>query len=139
MHVVAFAPAFRAMEAKNGGVETDGFPMTSAHVDAFPKQITVPMVLALYTEGGTDYDPRVYIMANTPDGERLAVLECTWHWPDKPGAPVKFWVLTRHLSFVAQSGGVHSIGLYDRLDATEPIHLFPLPVARLNPLLPPRP
>jgi hypothetical protein len=113
--------------------------MTSAHVDSFPKQITIPMVLALYAQGGGDKDPRVYIRADSPDGERLSVLECSWHWPDNEGAPVKFWVLTRNLSFVVNSTGVYSIGLYDRLDATEPIHLFPLPVAEFNPLMPPRP
>jgi hypothetical protein len=139
MHVVAFAPAFRSVEDETGGLKIDGFPMTSCTVDSFPKQITVPMVLALYAQGGSDYDPRVYIMANSPQGERLSVVECAWHWPDKPGVPVKFWVLNRYLSFVVQSAGVHSVGLYASLDATEPEQTFPLPVARLNPLLPPRP
>ena len=77
---------------EGGGVKADGFPMTSCHVDTFPKQITIPLVLAVYTQGGSDYDPRRYIVATSPEGERLSVLECTWHWPDKPGAPVKFWV-----------------------------------------------
>jgi len=71
------------------------------------------------------------------DRERRSVLECTWHWPEKPGAPVKFWVLTRHLSMVVQSAGLYSVGLYDSLDATEPVELFPLPVVRFNPLIPP--
>jgi hypothetical protein len=139
MHVVAFAPAFRAVEDETGGLKTEGFPMTSCHVDSFPKQITIPMVLAVHTQGGSDYDPRLYIMANSPDGERVSVLECTWHWPDKPGVPVKFWVLTRHLPMMVQSAGVYSVGLYDSLDATEPVDLFPLPVVRFNPLIPPRP
>ena len=33
--------------------------------------------------------------------------------------------------------GVYNIGLFDRRDATETDHLFPLPVIRANPLLPP--
>ena len=102
MHVVAFAPSTRAVVQDAGGVRLDGFPMTSAYVDVFPKQITVPLVLAVYTQGGSDYDPRRYIVARSPDGERLSVLECTWHWPDKPGVPVKFWVLTRYLPLVVQ-------------------------------------
>ena len=92
MHVLAFAPSTRAVALDAGGVRSDGFPMTSAYVDTFPKQITIPLVLAVYTQGGIDYDPRRYIVARSPDGERLSTLECTWHWPDKPGVPVKFWV-----------------------------------------------
>jgi hypothetical protein len=32
-------------------------------VTSFPAQITVPLVLAVYTKGGTDYDPRLYVVA----------------------------------------------------------------------------
>jgi hypothetical protein len=139
MQVVAFAAAFRAVQDETGGLKTEGFPMTSCHVDAFPKQITVPIVLSVYTESGAEYDPRLYIMVNSPEGKRLGVLECTWHWPDKPGVPVKFWVLSRHLAMVVAAPGVYSVGLYDSLHATEPEHVFPLPVVQFNPLLPPRP
>jgi hypothetical protein len=139
MHVLAFAPAFRAVEDESGGLKTEGFPMTSCHVDSFPKQITVPLVLAVHTQAGGEYDPRLYIVAHSPDGERLGVSECTWHWPDKEGVPVKFWVLTRHLPMVVQSAGVFSVGLYDRLDATEANHQFPLPVVEFDPLMPPQP
>jgi hypothetical protein len=124
---------------EGGGVTADGFPMTSCYVASFPAQITVPLVLAVYTQGGSDYDPRRYVVARSPDGERLSVLECTWHWPDKPGVPVKFWVLARNLPMMVQSAGVCSVGLYDSLDATETDHLFPLPVLKANPLLPPPP
>jgi hypothetical protein len=138
MHVVAFAPTTRAVvEEDAGGVRLDGFPMTSAYVDSFPRQITVPLVLAVYTQGGSDYDPRRYIVARSPDGEQLSALECTWHWPDNPGAPVKFWVLTRYLPLVVHSAGVYNVGLFDSPDATETDHLFPLPVFKANPLLPP--
>jgi hypothetical protein len=139
MHVVAFAPSSSLALRDDGGVKADGFPMTSCHVDTFPKQIVIPLVLAVYTQGGTDYDPRRYIVAKSPQGERLSVLECSWHWPDNPGAPVKYWVLTRNLSMMVQSPGVYNIGFYDSLDSTETDHLFPLPVFKFNPLIPPRP
>lgn len=139
MHVVAFAPSTRVVMHEGGGVTADGFPMTSCHVDRFPRQITVQLVLAVYTQGGSDYDPRLYIVAKSPEGERLSTLECAWHWPDKPGVPVKFWVLARYLPLLVQSPGLYSVGLYDSPDATETDHLFPLPVAQFNPLIPPRP
>ena len=122
MHVVAFAPSTRAVVQDAGGVRLDGFPMTSAHVDSFPKQITIPLVLAVYTEGGSDYDPRRYIVARSPHGERLNVLECIWHWPDNPGVPVKFRVFVHHLPLVVHSAGVYTIGLYDepRRDRNRP-------------------
>jgi hypothetical protein len=139
MHVIAFAPSTRVATHEGGGVTADGFPMTSCHVDTFPKQITIPLVLAAYTQGGSDYDPRLYIVAKSPEGQRISTLECTWHWPDKPGTTVKFWVLTRYLPLVVESAGLYSVGLYDSPDATETDHLVPLPVVRFNPLIPPRP
>jgi hypothetical protein len=139
MHVVAFAPALKALLDEGGGVTAEGFPMTSLHVTSFPAQVTLPLVLAVYTQGGTDYNPRRYIVARSPDGQRVSTLECAWHWPDNPGAPVKFWVLNRHLSMTVQSTGVYTIGLYDRPDETETDHLFPLPVAKLNPFANPSP
>jgi len=139
MHVVAFAPSTRLALQDAGGVTADGFPMTMAYVDSFPINVTVPLVLAVYTQGGSDYDPRRYIVARSPDGERLNVLECTWHWPDNPGVPVKFQVLARYLPLVVNSAGVYTIGLYEDPDATETDHLFPLPVVKTNPLLPPPP
>jgi hypothetical protein len=136
MHVVAFAPSTRLFLQDAGGVTADGFPMTTAYVDDFPMGVTVPLVLAVYTQGGSDYDPVRYIVARSPEGERLNVLECTWHWPDNPGVPVKFQVLTRYLPLVVHSAGIYTIGLYDDPDATESDHLFPLPVIKTNPLLP---
>lgn len=137
MQVVAFAPSFRAILDETGGVKAEGFPMTSAHVSSFPAQITLPVVLAAYTQGGTDYDPRRYIVVRSPKGERVGTLECAWHWPDNPGSPVKFWVLTGHIPLTVQSPGVYTVGLYDSPDATETDHLFPLPVMKVNPFATP--
>jgi hypothetical protein len=139
MKVVAFAAALKAVVDDRGGVTADGFPMTSAQVTSFPAHITIPLILAVYTQGGTDYDPRRYIVATSSDGERLGSLECSWHWPDNPGSPVKFWVSAPQLPIRVTAPGVCSIGLYDSLDATETDHLFPLPLVKVNPLLPPPP
>jgi hypothetical protein len=113
--------------------------MTAAYVDSLPIGITIPLVLAVYTQGGGDYDPCRYIVARSPEGERLNVMECTWHWPDNPGMPVKFQVLTRYLPLFVKSAGIYTIGLYDDPDATDSDHLFPLPVIKSNPLLQPPP
>ena len=89
------------------------------------------------TEGSTDYDPRLYVVARAPSGERLGAFECAWHWPDNPGSPVKFRVFVHHLAIVAQSAGVYTVGLYDSPDATETDHSFPLPVMKASPFAPP--
>jgi hypothetical protein len=136
MHVIAFAAARKAVLEDAGGVTAEGFPMTSCYVDGFPAQITVPLVLAVYTSGGSDYDPRRYIVARSPNGERVGLLEFAWHWPDTPGVPVKFRVFAHYLPMTAYSAGVHTVGLYESPDAAESDFSFPLPVLRLNPLLP---
>jgi hypothetical protein len=89
------------------------------------------------TEGSTDYDPRLYVVARAPTGERLGAFECAWHRPDNPGSPVMFRVFVHHLAIVAQSAGVYTVGLYDSPDATETDHSFPLPVMKASPFAPP--
>lgn len=77
MHVLAFAPSLGAVEDDGGGVTLTGFPMSSATVMSFPAQITVALVLAVYTEAGTDRDPRWHIVARAPDGARIGSLAAT--------------------------------------------------------------
>ena len=138
MRVVTFAPSLSAEEDAAGGVNLTGFPMTSCYVDNFPAQITVPMVVAFCALGGADYDPVRYIVATSPDGERVGSLEFRWHWHDNPPTPVKFRVFTQYLPMRAEAPGVYMIGLYDSLDDTETDIMFPLPVLKRNPLLQPR-
>lgn len=130
MHIVTFAPTARAREDDNGGLRAEGFPLTSFQVKSFPQRITIPLILAAYTESGTDYDPRVYIGVQSPAGERLSVSECTWHWPDARGVPVKHWVLAWNLVVPLQSPGTHRIGLFDSEHASVAMQYFPLPVAQ---------
>lgn len=136
MRVVAFAPSLSAVSQEAGGVAIEGFPMTSCYVDSFPTQITIPVVVAVCAPGGGEYEPRRYIRATSPDGERVGALEFSWQWPDNPPMPVKFRVFAQYLPMRVQSAGVYTLGLYDTLESTESEHLFPLPVLRRNPLMP---
>jgi hypothetical protein len=135
MRVVAFAPSLSAVEEDAGGVNIKGFPMTSCYVNNFPAQITVPMVVAVCGLGGQDYDPVKYIVATSPEGERVGSLEFGWHWHDNPPTPVKFRVFAQYLPMRVESAGVYTIGLYDSLTDTDTDTLFPLPVLKTNPLL----
>jgi hypothetical protein len=135
VQIVAFAPSLSAVVDQAGGVNANGFPMTSCQVQSFPAQITIPLVLAAYTQGGTDYDPERFIVARSPHGETVGVLECRWHWPDNPGAPVKFRVFAHQLPLRVPSAGVYTIGLYEGRYAAETPHQFPLPVLKANPFV----
>jgi hypothetical protein len=128
MHVLAFAPSLRATGNGRGGIDAEGFPMTSARVMSFPAEITIPLVLAFYTQAGTDYEPRRFVVARSAAGDVLGSVECTWSWPDVPGSPVKFWVFVQHLPMTVRAPGVYGIGLYDHPDDTFTDHVFPLPV-----------
>lgn len=114
----------------------EGFPMTSCFVDTLPTQITVPLVLAVHTRSGGDYDMRRFIIATSPEGQRVGLLDFGWGWPDEPGLPVKFRVFAQQLLVGVYSAGVHRISLHDDPNG-EPEASFPLPVLRLNPLLGP--
>lgn len=138
MRVVAFAPSLSAVEEDAGGIAVKGFPMTSCYVNRFPAQITVPMVVAVTTLGGTDYDPVKVIVATSPEGERVGSLEWGWHWDDNPPTPVKFRVFTQYVPMRVVEPGVYTLGLYDSLEDTHSEHLFPLPVLKKSQILPTR-
>ena len=139
MRVVAFAPSLSAVSQESGGVAAEGFPMTSCYVDNFPAQVTIPIVVGVCAAGGSDYNPRMFIVATSPDNERVGALEFGWQWPDNPPVAVKFRVFAQHLPIRVAAAGVYTLGLYDSLEATESEHLFPLPVLRRNPLTTPLP
>lgn len=133
MQVAAFAPSLNVVINDGGGVDVRGFPMTSAHVDSFPAQITFSIVLAVYTQGGTDYDPERFIIARSQRGETVGELQCRWHWPDNPGSPVKFRIFAHQLSLQLPSAGLYTIGFYERRDQMETPYLFPMPVFKTDP------
>lgn len=137
MRVLAFAAALSAMEEDAGGVTAKGFPMTSCQVNNFPAHITVPMVVSVCTQGGTEYDPVRYIIATSPNGERVGALKFGWHWPDNPPTPIKYRVFTQYLPIRVQAPGLYEIGLYDSMEPdAETDHIYPLPVLKANPLIP---
>jgi len=135
MHVAAFAPARIARLEDSGGVISEGFPLTSYYVDCFPAEITLPLLLAVYTGGGSEYEMRRCIFAISPKGERVGYLEFGWRWPDTPGIPIKYRVFAHQLRLRAPSGGIYRIGLYEHPEAPEPEFSFPIPVLKPNPLL----
>ncbi|BBY61688.1 hypothetical protein [Mycolicibacterium sarraceniae] len=134
MRVDAFAPALRTSQDEGGGVSVTGFPMTSCFADALPAQITVPVVVAVSAPGGGDYDPRLFLTATSPDGQRVGAMEFSWHWPDLP-VPVKFRVFAQHLPIRVETAGIYTLRLHQNTDDAETEHLFELPIMQRNPLL----
>jgi len=133
VRVVTFAPAFSATEEASGGLSARGFPLTRAFVDVFPVELTVPVILAVWADEGSDYDVTKYIAVTTADGRRLATMQFSWHWDDNPAAPVKFRAFVQHLPLRIESESLLTVGLYDSAEATTSEHVFHLPV-QLNPL-----
>lgn len=134
MEVVAFAPSLDVALDESGGVSVRGFPMTSCAVDSFPAQITMPLVLAVYTQSGTDYDPERFIIAKSPQGETVGIMQCRWHWPDNPDSGVKYRVFAHKMLLNVSAAGMYSIGLFESRHAVETAYRFPLPVVKANPL-----
>jgi hypothetical protein len=133
VEVIAFAPSLNVVQNEGGGVDVRGFPMTSCNVDSFPARIIISLVLAVYTQGGTDYDPERFIIAKSSKGETVGELLCRWHWPDNPGSPVKFRVFAHQLPLQLPSTGLYTIGFYESRDQADTPHLFPMPVFKTDP------
>lgn len=136
MRVLAFAPSLSVVSLDTGGITAEGLPMKRCYVDRFPTQITVPVVVAVCSPRGTNYDARKVIVATSPDGERVGTLEFSWDWPDDPPLAVKFRVFAQHLSMTVTTAGIYAVGLYDSLHRTETDYMFPLPVLEGNPPVP---
>jgi len=133
VQVVAFAPSIGVTNNDGGGVDVRGFPMTSCHVETFPARIMISIVLAVYTQGGTDYDPERFIVARSQRGETVGELQCRWHWPDNPGSPVKYRVFAHQLPLQLPSTGLYTIGFYESRHEVETPHQFPIPVFKTDP------
>ncbi len=132
MRVLAFAPSLTAEEARDGGINMRGFPMTSAFVDVLPVDITVSVVIAVAALAGDEYNPALYLGVNSPLGQRLTTMQMTWQWDDVPDVLVKFRSFLQYLPMRVEMEGVYTLGLYDGPDATETEHTFPLAIF-LNP------
>ncbi len=136
MRILAFAASGGAT-IEDGAVSARGLPITALYVPNFPTRITVPLVLAVWARAGSDYDPRRYIVARSPDGERLSVFECSWHWPDQDDEPFKFRVFAPQLPIPVQSAGAYTIGLCHSPEATDPAYAFPLLIKAVDAAPPP--
>lgn len=132
MRVVTFAPSLTAVEGEDGGLALTGFPMTTAFVDVFPAEITIPVVLVVAALCGDEYDTALYVTATSPRGERLCTMQFGWHWDDVEDSLVKFRVFAQFLPVIIDGDGVYTLDVYEDLDAPEPLASFPLPVF-LNP------
>ncbi len=128
MRVLAFAPSLTAEEARDGGVNMRGFPMTSAFVDVMPVDITVCDVIAVAALSGQEHNPALYLGVNSPHGRRLTTMQMTWEWEDVPDVLVKFRSFLQYLPIPVETEGVYTLGLYDDPDDTETEHTFPLAV-----------
>lgn len=128
MRVLAFAPSLSATSLEAGGVAVEGFPLTTCYVHGVPAQITIPVVIAVCAAEGDNYNPHKFIVATAPNGERVGKLEFSWRWPDNASVPVKFRVFAQYLPMNIKTAGIHTLGLYDDLEATETETMYPLPV-----------
>lgn len=130
MRVLAFSPSLEATEQEEGGLALRGFPMTCAYVDTFPVEITVPVVLAVVTDSGGEYNPARYIVATSSEGVRLATMQFGWQWPDVEGVPVKFRVFVQYIPLKVNAPGTITFGLHEDADGTATDHVCYLPVRR---------
>ena len=133
MRVLAFAPSLEATEQDGGGLALRGFPMTSAYVDTFPVEITVPVVVAVVAGSGGEYHPVRNIVATAPDGQRLATVQFGWEWPDVPDIPIKFRVFVQHVPLILPTPGTYTFTLCEDPDAPSDDVCY-LPVVR-NPFV----
>ena len=123
MHINAFVPTERAI-MEGDAVNATQVPFLSIHLPP-PEgnevhQLTAPVLLCVWTDNGTDYDPHFYVQARDPEGQVRGNVELMWHWEDAPNAPHKWRVFDLQLPFLVFGGGVYTFGVFaDRDDETD--------------------
>ena len=96
------------------------------------------MVVVVCSLGGSDYEPTKYIIATSPENERVGALEFS-ELAGQPAGAAEVPASSRSTSpCVSRSAGIYTIGLYDSLEGTETEHLFRRPCSRATPLLAPQ-
>ncbi len=139
MRVVAFGPALTAVDAADGGVDANGFPMTSCFVEELPSEITLPVVIAVAALAGGEYAPVCHLMASSPSGEQIATMRFGWQWDDDPDLPVKYRAFVQYLPVRIETPGVYTLSLGDTAEADQAPYTYPLAVFEAdNPFLAPR-
>lgn len=111
--------------------------MTSAHVDVFPRQITLPLVVAVYASGAPNTTPSSTSSPSLPRENGWARSKSAGSGRIRRGA-AQALVTTRPFPFQVTGPGTYSIGLYETPDAADTDVLFPLTVLKFNPLTAPR-
>ena len=141
MRVVAFGPALNAVEAQDGGIDAMGFPLTSGIVEALPTEITIPVVIGMCALAGEDYTMERYLVALSPQGERVSTMQFGWQWDDNPGLIVKYRAFVQYLPIWVETPGIYTLGIYvspdgdpDSAEAGYPLPIF----EQNNPFLAPR-
>ena len=139
MRVVAFAPSLVAVEAEDGGLNANGFPMTSCYVEEMPAEITIPVVIAVCGLAGEECDAVRYLIATSPQGEKISTMQFGWQWQDDPELPVEYQVFVQRLPVQINQPGIYTLGLYQTAEGGDTPHSFPLPIFEANdPFLAPR-
>lgn len=128
MRIVTLAPALSAIEEDSGGLTLRGFPLTNCFVDSFPTVITIPVVVTVCTLAGSEYRPALYLIADSPTGERVSTMEFRWEWPDSDDLPVKYRAFVQNLPLHLESEGTYLLSLHDTPTGGPTEHTFPLPV-----------
>ena len=134
MRVVTMAPALSATEEEMGGLSLRGFPLTSCFVDVLPAEITIPVVVVVCALAGDEYAPALYLIANSPSGQRVSTMEFRWEWPDFDEIGIKYRAFVQYLPLRLETEGTYLLSLHDTPDGGPTDTTFPLPVF-LNPVV----
>jgi hypothetical protein len=128
MHISSFVPASRVV-LENEAVNATGVPRTHVNVGGtLPMQVTVPILLCVWSEAGNDPNPCIYVQVRDSSGEKRGTAEVIWLWDDVEGHPFKWRVWDLMMPFVMIEPGVYTFGVYNHPDDAETDHWFPLPI-----------
>lgn len=112
MQIAALLVAGDAKLDDDGAINARRIPTTSFEVDQIPLDVTIPLILVVHAQAGTDYDPQLFVVCKDPDGTRQGSIESSWHWPDDEDKSSKYRCFTHPLRFTVSAEGEYTIGAY---------------------------
>ena len=125
MHVSAFVPT-NNLVLEGGMANAKGVPITDINVpNRFPVDMTIPVLLCVWSEAGNDPNPCIYVQARDPNGQNRGNAEVTWVWDDVEDHPCKWRVFDLMMPVSVHGPGVFTFGVYDHPDDAETDHWFP--------------
>jgi hypothetical protein len=128
MHVSSFAPT-NHLVLEDGMANASGLPITQISVpNQFPVEITIPVLLCVWSEAAKDPNPCIYVQARGRDGQLRGNVEVSWVWDEVDGHPWKWRVFDLMVPVFVQEPGYFMFGIYKRPDDAETEHWFPLAV-----------